>query len=106
MRYRFYVFDNKVICVSSYAGRTVKGYAKCDPSDTFDFETGKKLAQARCDYKIAVKRVKRAQTKHHDALKACADAHDYLDKMQSYYDESFKDVMKCKEELDALEKSL
>lgn len=31
MRYRFYVTDNKVICVSSYAGKTVRGVAKCDP---------------------------------------------------------------------------
>lgn len=106
MRYRFYVTDNKVICVSSYAGKAVRGIAKCDPKDTFDLETGKKLAQMRCDYKIAQKRVLRARAKHAEATKALGDAREYQDKMQSYYDESFKDFVKLHDELEAFEKSI
>ena len=103
MRYRFYVADNKVICVSSYAGKAVRGVAKCDPKDTFNLEYGKKLAQARCDYKIAKKRVLRARAKHAEATKALGDAREYQDKMQSYYDESFKDFVRLEKELKALE---
>lgn len=103
MRYRFYVTDNKVICVSSYAGKAVRGVAKCDPKDTFNLEDGKKLAQARCDYKIAKKRVLRARAKHAEATKALSDAREYQDKMQSYYDESFRDFVRLDEELKALE---
>ena len=103
MRYRFYVTDNKVICVSSYAGKAVRGIAKCDPKDTFNLEDGKKLAQARCDYKIAMKRVLRARAKHAEATKALGDAREYQDKMQNYYDESFKDFVRLSEELKALE---
>ena len=103
MRYRFHVTDNKVICVSSYAGKAVRGVAKCDPKDTFDLRDGKKLAQARCDYKIAKKRVLRARAKHAEATKALNDAREYQERMQSYYDESFRDFVRLEEELKALE---
>lgn len=106
MRYRFYVTDNKVICVSSYGGKAVRGVAKCDPKDIFNLEDGKKLAQARCDYKIAKKRVLRARAKHAEATKALGDAREYQDKMQSYYDESFKDFVRLDEELKALEERM
>lgn len=84
-RYRFYITDNKVICVSSYMGRTVRGVAKCSPNDTFDTEFGMKLAQARCDYKVAIKRYERALMKTNEADKALEDAQDYADKMDDYY---------------------
>ena len=106
MRYRFYVTDNKVICVSSYGGKAVRGVAKCDPKDIFNLEDGKKLAQARCDYKIAKKRVLRARAKHAEATKALGDAREYQNKMQSYYDESFKDFVRLDEELKALEERM
>ncbi len=106
MRYRFYVTDNKVICVSSYAGKAVRGIAKCDPKDTFNLEDGKKLAMTRCDYKIAQKRVLRARAMHAEATKALAAAREYQEKMQNYYNESFKDCVRLHDELEALEKSL
>lgn len=46
------------ICISRYAGKTVKGYAKCHPGDTYDEEFGKKLARARCDIIVNNRRVK------------------------------------------------
>ena len=103
MRYRFYVTNNKVICVSSYAGKAVRGVAKCDPKDTFNLEGGKKLAQTRCDYKIAKKRVLKARAKHAEATKALGDPREYQEKMQRYYDESFRDFVRLDEELKALE---
>ena len=71
-RYKFYDYKEKdgtpvVVCVSSYAGKPVKGRAKCSPHDTFDIEKGKRLAQARCDLLIAQKRQKRAISKMHEA---------------------------------------
>ena len=72
-KYRYYKAGNKIIAVSSYAGKTVKGYAKCHPSDTFDVETGKKLATLRCAQKIAEKRFNRAamcEAKAKEAVKA------------------------------------
>lgn len=58
-KYRYYTNGkNVVVAVASYAGRTVRGVAKCSDQDEFDLETGKKLAAARCAVKIARERVK------------------------------------------------
>lgn len=59
-KYRYIVTDNMVIAISSYAGKLVKGVAKCDPSDTFDVEKGKLLAAARCNEKVCSKRLAHA----------------------------------------------
>ena len=71
--YRIYETPNKVIAVSSFAGQTVRGVAKCNPADEFDFDKGAALAAARCGTKIAEKRMKRAYTKV-DEAKAPLDA--------------------------------
>jgi len=97
--YKYVVTPNKVIAISTYAGRTVRGVAKCHPNDTFDVEFGKKLAAARCNKKVAYKRMMRALNKYgeakgnlytaqqellrmtsylHDANEACEDADDVL----------------------------
>ena len=41
---------------TTYAGKTVCAYAKCDPEDTFDLDFGTKVALKRLDIKIAEKR--------------------------------------------------
>ena len=52
-KYRYYTNgENVVVAVASYAGRTIRGVAKCSDQDEFDLETGKKLAAARCAMKI------------------------------------------------------
>ena len=40
--YKYYT-DNKsiVVALSSYAGKPVKGVAKCNPDDQFDLDDGK-----------------------------------------------------------------
>ena len=58
-KYRYYTNGkNVVVAVASYAGRIVRGVAKCSDQDEFDLETGKRLAAARCAVKIARERVK------------------------------------------------
>lgn len=103
MRYQYVTAGNKIICISHYAGKPVRGIAKCYPTDEFNLEDGKKLAQSRCDYKIAQKRVRRARARHAEATKALDNAREYRDKMLSYYDESFRDFVRLDEELKALE---
>lgn len=88
-KYKYYT-DNKnnIIAVSTYAGKTVKGIAKCDPRDAFDVTKGKELAAARCDYKIAQKRKNRAEKRRTEAANALAKAYRYYEKMNSYYSDS------------------
>lgn len=87
-RYNFYKTKNKVICVSSYAGKTIRGVAKCAPNDTFDEEKGKRLAQLRCDLKVAAARVRNAEAKMNEAEKSLADAEVRFDNMCAYYEDA------------------
>lgn len=103
-RYK-YVRDggNTVIAISTYAGKTVKGIAKCDPNDNFSYDYGKKLAKARCDVKISRKRYKNADSK----LKAAYDAliaarkyyRKYYNKMFNYKADAFKAMEAANENL-------
>lgn len=84
MRYQFYTTKNKVICISSYAGKTIKGVAKCAPDDEFNIEIGKRLAQLRCDLKVAKARYERAKIMYKAADEAYEKADVYRDKMYDY----------------------
>lgn len=74
----------RVVAVSSFAGKPVKGYADCHPNDEFDIEYGKALAAARCAEKIAAKRCKRAYSKVDEAKAQANAALAYLQKMMKY----------------------
>lgn len=99
-KYKFYNYEDKntgskvVICISSYAGKPVKGRAKCSPNDEFNLEAGKALAKARCDYAIAQKREKRALKKASEAYAAAIEASFNLDDMKIYY----KDAMLARQD--------
>jgi len=111
-RYKFYDYNDKdsdshvVVCVSSYAGKPVKGRAKCSPMDEFDFNKGKELAQARCDAVIAEKRKKRAMSKVIDAYNAYTEASFYLEDMDRYAKDSVVACREAKEYLEELEKNM
>ena len=62
-KYHFYHNDNQIIAVSTYAGKIVRAAAKADPRDEFDEDYGKRLAAARCNYKVAKKRRAAAKRK-------------------------------------------
>lgn len=96
-RYKYYT-NNKdvVVAVSSYAGKTVRGVAKCDPRDTFDIEKGKELAAARCNEKIAEKRLMRAKRKYVEAVLKYEKAMKEKEKMCSYVNESTTAFIKAK----------
>ena len=88
MRYKFIEAGNKVICISTFAKKPIKGIAKCAPSDTFDIEVGKKLAQLRCDEKVADHRASRAAQKYIEAAQIMFDAIEYYHDMKAYFLES------------------
>ena len=82
--YRVYETPTQVIAVSSFAGQTVRGVAKCNPADEFDSEKGAALAAARCGVKIAEKRVKRAYSKVDEAKDIVDAAIAHLSEMVKY----------------------
>lgn len=99
--YKYIETPNKVIALSTYAGKTVRGVAKCHPNDTFDIEFGRKLAAARCNAKIAAKRHNNARKKYWEMVhklhevdaefrKACkyfTDAAEQRGEAEAYLDE-------------------
>lgn len=88
-----------VTACSTYAGKTVKGTAKCDPRDEFDLETGKKLAAARCSVRIANKRVARASKKYLEAADALYAAQVKFENMRQYYMDAVDQADEAAEEL-------
>ena len=91
--YEYHQFKNEnggitIVAVSSYAGRKVKGYAKCNPDDEFDLEKGKALARARCNQKIANKRRNHAAKKYMEAVSAKYKAVREFERMKQYYIDS------------------
>ena len=88
-KYKFYNDGkNKIIAVSTYAGRTVRGVAKCDPRDEFNATKGEDLAVARCAEKIAAKRMRRAQAELDKAIRAVEAAEYRVSKMKEYLSDS------------------
>lgn len=87
-KYRFFGSGDTIIAVSTYAGKTVRGVAKCDPRDSFDAEAGKELAAARCNLKIANKRAARATKKLAEADRQVLMAEAYRNRMASYKQDS------------------
>ena len=105
-KYRYYTSDNKVIAISTYGGKKVRGIAKCAPNDTFNLEIGKQLAAARCNEKIAKKRHERARQKYIDAVAAATEAVDYAMQMKEYNSRAFIEYNEAAIELDVMLKSL
>ena len=83
--YKYIENGNKIIALSTFAGKAVRGIAKCNPADTFNSETGRDLATARCANKIARKRVKRAEQKLHLATIELEKAQAFYSQMKQYH---------------------
>ena len=106
-KYKYYQFKNEngvdtVAAVSTYAGKTVKGTAKCDPVDEFSLEKGKMLAAVRCNQKVSEKRLRRAAKKYNEALKAVDDAIAHFEKMKLYYMDAVDQIDEATAELAVL----
>ena len=83
--YKIYTHNNEVIAVTSFARRPVRAVAKCDPRDTFNVEFGKALAVARCDVKVADKRLVAAKKRLDKANEAMIAAKRELDAANKYF---------------------
>ena len=106
-KYQFYTNDkDKVIAVSSYGGKIVRGVAKCDANDTWDIEKGKRLAAARCAQKIADKRLARAKREYEKAYAEFDKASVRLNKMNDYKSDAKTAAIAAKSTVNQLLKSM
>ena len=106
-KYKFYTRTNKnggqqVIAISTYAGKTVRGVANCDPRDTFSIERGKELAAARCNLKIAEKRAQRAERKVKEAMKALEIQKQFQERMNEYQVDAMSAVKSAQDYINRL----
>ena len=93
-KYRYYTAGNKIIAVSTYAGKT--------EGDTFDMEKGKQLAALRCAEKIAHKRIDRAKRKSREAEAAIEAAEAYAEKMEEYVDDAYDELAEIEDTIEEL----
>lgn len=106
-RYQTYLAgERKVIVVSRYAGKVVRGVAKCSPGDAFDAEKGEALARLRCDEKIAEKRVARSKQAYADACAALAKAQERVAAMKEYMDDAAAEYAEVQTKLAVVEASM
>ena len=114
-KYQFKTFETvnddgskttNVIALSTYAGKIVKGTAKCMDTDEFSFEDGKKLAAARCDAKVCDKRVRRARKKLFEVSKKLISVNDLYSKMYQYYNDALDESIKSNMRLEEISKSM
>ncbi len=107
-KYNFYYNEDSktIVCTTLYKGQMARGIAKCDPTDNFDMDTGKKLAYLRCKQKFARKKLKRANKAYSDAIAAEARAKNNLCKAADFLDDAVFQLSAAKHELDMFEKSL
>lgn len=101
-KYRFVQTGNKTIAISSYAGKTVRGVAKCDPRDVADSEMGKQIAALRCAKKIARRRSVRAERKLEEAARMVKQAQRRYEDMINYRNDAIVAEMDISHELDKI----
>lgn len=89
-KYQYITYTRKdgvkeVVALSTYAGKTVRGVAKCAPGDEYNMGKGMELAAARCNAKIAKKRLAVADKAYDEA---CCDVEIAVNKcrdMEKYF---------------------
>lgn len=95
MKYNYHidVEGKKVVCLTRYAGRVVRGIAKCNPEyDEFNIETGKQLAKLRCEAKVAAKRAKTCKRRFEEATIMYVAAKKNELRSRVAYKESLNDI--------------
>ena len=105
-KYKYYTTKNQVIAVSTYAGKIVRGVAKCNPMDEFDLAKGKKLAAARLTYKVSQKRIKNAQRLLKEASEKYEIAERRYNNMKDYLQDACAECAEAYDYLRDVEKSL
>ena len=107
-KYKYYHSKrtNEVIAVSTYAGKIVKGKAKCNSADEFDFETGKKLAAARLSARVSRLRKQNASRLWLKAQDQFIKAQHYFKKMERYFCDACDEVKYTEAQLNEIEKTL
>ena len=107
-KYRFYVNEKEktVYAISTFAGKIVRGIAKCAPEDNFDVEFGKRLAASRCNMKVAKRRLSIAKRKYNWAKAWFEAAEFHLEDMAAYMEDATTAFENAKNKLNEVENNV
>lgn len=99
--YKYYINENKkeIIAVCHYAGRTIRGKAKCALGDDFNVEFGKKLAKAKAELKVHKIKWQNASIKALEAETQLLTAKRHREKMIKYLEDSTEQMTVARYEL-------
>ena len=106
-KYHYYTYrraDGAMVvkAVSTYAGQNIFGKAICHPNDKFDLEKGKELAAARCNEKVAEKRVRRARQKVIEAGNIYCKAEREYSNMVAYIRDAIEEKLEAEKKVKEL----
>ena len=105
--YTYHFAENKIVCITKYAGKAVRGIAKCDERfDEFNTDTGKKLSKARCDVNVRKKMVARSAEKVARVEAELANLTRIAANLKKKYNEDLEAYVAAKDFLKDLENSL
>lgn len=104
-KYRYIIAGNKIIAITTYARKTVRGVATCSKDDVFDVLLGKKIAALRCSLKVANKRLKRAKKQLDQAKEYYNKALVHKEEKMRYFSDAVNEVEEVKQCLDKVMKS-
>lgn len=100
-KYHFYYNEDSktIICTTLYKCQMVRGIAKCDPSDEFNIDDGKKLAYLRCRYKFSHKKLKHSHKVCNELLRAFSamqrkliKAHEFVNDSEDQFEAAHKEL--------------
>lgn len=95
-----------IIALSTYAGKIVKGVAKCRAGDDYNLEDGKRLAAARCDFKVCNKRLNRARKKKTEIMQQLEKLNKAIEDANSYYEDALNATVEALNNVKNIENSL
>lgn len=107
-KYHFYYdrANRSVICTTFYKGKSIRAVAKCDPEDSFNLETGKKLAYLRCRHKFLLRKAAVAADAYAKTYVAYVRAENKLQKAVDFVNDTERELSAVIHELCKLEDSL
>lgn len=96
----------KIIAVSYFNKKAVKGIAKCCENDKFDEDVGRELAAERCTVKVLKKKTKKAAEKYLNSLFMADRAERKAKKTFKYYCKVAKELSEAESHLLKFEDTL
>ena len=106
-KYKFFT-NNKdlVIAEQTYAGKKYRGKAVLGDGDEFDYESGQRLAAARCDEKICRQRFLAAKKKMDALEEMISILNELLDDAGSYFEDYSRELFESSQRLISIESEL